>query len=226
MIRSAVKKAVTDFFLHIEINSLNRPYTSLPRPYSHNPVSNLLKRVFEKNWIRRVFGLNLATAMLLVPLGSGLQTEATIPSEPPVVLVRQDLVSTYIPAETSIHTQPREYVRPVAFTHIGQDFRAGHPAYDLNAPLGSSVYAFTAGQVYFMEDGLFGYGRHIILDHGHGLFSLYAHLQSFNVESGQVVQAGDKIGEVGMTGYTTGPHLHFEVHDSGLPVNPGSYLSL
>jgi len=69
-----------------------------------------------------------------------------------------------------------------------------------------------------------GYGRTIILQHNEGFTTLYAHLSSYNVEVDQVVEAGQKIGEVGSTGLSTGPHLHFEIRKDGIPVDPAPYL--
>jgi murein DD-endopeptidase MepM/ murein hydrolase activator NlpD len=69
-----------------------------------------------------------------------------------------------------------------------------------------------------------GYGREIMLDHGHGVQTLYGHLSGFAVSSGQQVQRGQVIGYVGTSGRTTGPHLHYEVRIRNTPVNPHKYL--
>lgn len=70
-----------------------------------------------------------------------------------------------------------------------------------------------------------GYGNYIIIDHGGGLSTLYAHCQSINVYQGQQVSKGDTIGAVGTTGWSTGYHLHFEVRENGIAVNPFNYVS-
>ena len=69
------------------------------------------------------------------------------------------------------------------------------------------------------------YGKYIMIDHGGGIITLYGHLSSINVDQDQMVVKGQKIGEVGATGYVTGPHLHFEVRENGKRVNPEPYLS-
>jgi murein DD-endopeptidase MepM/ murein hydrolase activator NlpD len=98
-----------------------------------------------------------------------------------------------------------------------------HNGLDLYAPLGTPVIAADSGQVIKAEyDG--GYGYSILLYHGGGVATFYAHLSGFNVGPGQYVEKGQVIGYVGSTGYSTGNHLHFEVRIDGQPRNPSDYL--
>lgn len=98
-----------------------------------------------------------------------------------------------------------------------------HNGIDIYAPLGTPVIATDSGQILKAEyDG--GYGYSILVYHGGGVATLYAHLSGFNVSVGQYVQRGQIIGYVGNTGYTTGYHLHFEVRINGNPQNPVNYL--
>ena len=98
-----------------------------------------------------------------------------------------------------------------------------HSGIDLAAPYGTLVKAADGGQV--VQAGYFGgYGYSIMLYHGGGFATWYAHLSSINVSMGQFVQRGQVIGLVGSTGWTTGPHLHFEVRINGGPQNPFAYL--
>ena len=69
------------------------------------------------------------------------------------------------------------------------------------------------------------YGNVVVVDHGYGYRTLYAHLSERLVEEGAIVQKGDVLGKVGATGRTTGPHLHYEVHVNGLAVNPARFLN-
>ncbi len=82
------------------------------------------------------------------------------------------------------------------------------------------AYAACAGVVISAKDSNNGYGNCVIIDHGDGITTLYAHLNSFSVEEGDIVEAGDEIGLIGSTGYSLGPHLHFEVRVDDVPVNP------
>jgi murein DD-endopeptidase MepM/ murein hydrolase activator NlpD len=99
-----------------------------------------------------------------------------------------------------------------------------HEGLDLAPGWGARVVAAQNGQVFFANLRA-GYGRLIILDHGNGLTSYYAHLDEILVKVGQTVKRGDLIGKVGKTGRVTGPHLHFEVRLYGKPQNPLLYLT-
>lgn len=99
-----------------------------------------------------------------------------------------------------------------------------HTGVDIGAPMGAKIVAADSGKVMFAGwQG--GYGQTIIIDHGAGMSTLYAHQSKFAVSSGQSVNKGDVIGYVGSTGWSTGPHLHFEVRVNGNPTNPMSYLN-
>jgi murein DD-endopeptidase MepM/ murein hydrolase activator NlpD len=102
---------------------------------------------------------------------------------------------------------------------------AFHSGVDISANVGSSVIAPADGVVTF-ADFLGGYGRAIMVDHGHGITTRYGHLSSFAVAAGQYIHRGDTLGYVGLSGRSTGPHLHYEVRINDAPVNPYKYLRL
>jgi murein DD-endopeptidase MepM/ murein hydrolase activator NlpD len=102
---------------------------------------------------------------------------------------------------------------------------AFHSGVDIASSYGQAVIAPADGVVDF-ADFLGGYGRAIILGHGHGITTRYGHLANFAVVSGQHVRRGDTIGYVGLSGRSTGPHLHYEVRINDTPVNPYKYLRL
>jgi len=101
--------------------------------------------------------------------------------------------------------------------------RRFHEGIDLAAPVGRSVHAYTSGTVTFAGRTA-GLGLAVYIDHGNGLETRYGHLSKIYVKKGQKVSTGDKIGAVGSTGLSTGPHLHFEVRKNGKPQNPWDYI--
>jgi len=102
---------------------------------------------------------------------------------------------------------------------------AFHSGVDISAAVGSPVIAPADGIVIF-ADFLGGYGRAVAVDHGHAITTRYGHLASYAVTPGQYVHRGDTIGYVGLSGRSTGPHLHYEVRINETPVNPYKYLRL
>lgn len=102
---------------------------------------------------------------------------------------------------------------------------AFHSGVDISSTFGQPVIAPADGVVMF-ADFQGGYGRAIVLGHGHGISTRYGHLSSFAVATGQRVHRGDTIGYVGLTGRSTGPHLHYEVRINDTPVNPYKYLRI
>lgn len=107
---------------------------------------------------------------------------------------------------------------------ITQPFHDEHRAIDIGAPYGSPVYAGRAGTVVRSGWARTGYGYTVIIDHGQGLVSLYSHMKGQWVSVGDWVERGQLIGEVGSTGNSSGPHVHFEVRVDGERMNPLDYL--
>lgn len=102
----------------------------------------------------------------------------------------------------------------------GNDYWSGHLAIDIAAGSGARIYASDSGVVVFAGSALGGYGNMVVIDHGNGYQTLYAHMSSVGVSCGQSVLQGQYIGSAGTTGYSTGPHLHFEVRYLGGFINP------
>ncbi len=101
--------------------------------------------------------------------------------------------------------------------------RQMHTGMDFTADKGTEVYATGDGVVEVVESKRWGYGKNIVINHGYGYKTLYAHLSAFEVRQGQKVKRGELIGRIGSTGKSTGPHLHYEVIKNGTKVNPIGY---
>jgi len=98
-----------------------------------------------------------------------------------------------------------------------------HKGIDIAAGFGTTINAVLDGTVIYAA-WQEGYGNVIKIDHGHGIETTYAHCSAFAVKKDEVVKCGEKIGEVGSTGNSTGPHLHFEVRENGEPKDPQKYI--
>jgi murein DD-endopeptidase MepM/ murein hydrolase activator NlpD len=98
--------------------------------------------------------------------------------------------------------------------------RKMHQGMDFTAPTGTPIFATGDGIVKRADNTASGYGNHIVIQHGYGYETLYGHLSKYKCKAGQRVKRGDIIGYVGSTGRSEAPHLHYEVHKDGKPVNP------
>lgn len=130
-------------------------------------------------------------------------------------------------AQTPVRPAASGWVWPVAGV-ISQYPSWYHMGLDIAGPTGTPVVAAKAGRVASAENLWYGYGRNVTVDHGGGVYTMYAHLSYFVVRPGQSVAAGQVIGYRGSTGRSTGPHLHFEIRLGGnqtsRAVNPLSHL--
>jgi len=115
------------------------------------------------------------------------------------------------------------FIWPTTSKRITQYYHWRHHAIDIGGKTGTPVYASMSGKI-VKAGWSTGYGYNIIIDHSGGKKTLYAHLSKFYASYGQQVTQGDSIGAVGSTGWSTGPHLHFEIIINGKKVNPLSYL--
>ena len=173
----------------------------------------LFRHIFEHKAVKKLLGANIAfmlVASSFVPtntLGSNIPNEITAISE----------------AEVQIHTIVA-IQNPVEAVKITQGYKFFHPGVDLDGTTGDPIKAMKKGQVEVAEISSVGYGKHVIVDHGDNLKTLYAHLSKINVKTGDEVDTDTVVGLMGSTGRSTGSHLHLEVRDHGIPINPMSIL--
>ena len=133
--------------------------------------------------------------------------------------------SALLEAIPAIQPVRNENLRSVAsgFGYRSDPFtkvRKFHAGMDFSAKVGAPIFATGDGVVTRADNTASGYGNHIVVKHGFGYETLYAHLSKYNIKKGQKVKRGDIIGFVGSTGRSEGPHLHYEVHKNGEVVNP------
>ncbi len=142
--------------------------------------------------------------------------------------------STSVPPASEVNGLT--WITPIRFTQFSSPYgmridpktgkgKKFHHGVDLAAPLGNTIVATRGGKVTVAtySDSL---GFYVVINHGDGFSSLYGHMPCLIVSEGDTVAAGEKIGECGLTGITTGPHLHFEIHYNGSTVNPADYIKI
>jgi murein DD-endopeptidase MepM/ murein hydrolase activator NlpD len=137
------------------------------------------------------------------------------------------VVETSAPPQPAAPAVSTGFIWPVngpLNSRFGPRWGSFHSGIDIGAAYGSAVSAAGSGQVVLASYSSYGYGNYVIVRHGDGSETLYAHLSSIHVSRGQYVEQGDIVGAVGCTGWCTGPHLHFEVRIGGAPVDPLVYL--
>jgi murein DD-endopeptidase MepM/ murein hydrolase activator NlpD len=110
-------------------------------------------------------------------------------------------------------------------SHFGPRGRRHHDGIDIPAPKGTPIVAVDKGVVIYSDNGIRGYGNMIVIAHSDEIFTVYAHNRTNKVDKGDKVRRGQVIGEVGNTGRSTGPHLHFEIRVKNKAKNPSRFLA-
>ena len=178
----------------------------------------LLRKVLAKRELRRIVGVVLVavtTAGLLI----GNLSNIGGPMVLAVSLADKDAPKATIDAATIPTVQT-----PIKFTYESRGFSWFHSGADLVAPTGTPVYPIMPGTVEKVAYDAFGFGNHVIVRHELGYESIYGHLSKPEVIEGEKVRLSTEIGLSGSTGFSTGPHLHIEVHLNGVPVNPADIV--
>lgn len=173
-------------------------------------------QIFKKNSAHRAVGVQVAGLAMALSVA----ISPTHAFDYAMAQSTQDGTSTAV-----VITTQTQYQFPLAATiGMSQGYHLLHPGVDLRASRGTAVLAMDEGIVIEVEEMRVGYGHFVRIAHQGTMSSLYAHLDQVSVKPGDKVSRGREIGTVGMTGWTTGPHLHLEVLNGIKSVNPMGYI--
>ncbi len=113
---------------------------------------------------------------------------------------------------------------PITYQYESRGYSWYHAGADLVAPIGTPVRPIMEGKIEETNYDAFGYGKHVIVKHEGGFESIYGHLSKIEVTQGQKVNLDTELGQSGSTGFSTGPHLHLEIHKDGVPIDPAEIV--
>ena len=197
-----------------------------PEDIINSPSNHL-----DKNTVGNPQNANIpAGTWLVIPGG---KYEYHTPGSLPLGITRSNPVSAQVggsgscPAITGGAVGTGTFAFPVDRHYLsGFDYneKTNHRALDFAGETGDNIYASDGGVVVYAGSNSYGYGNMVMIDHGTGFQSLYAHMSQIFVSCGESVSQGQVIGAVGSTGHASGPHLHFEIRTSSTVVNPRDFL--
>ena len=182
------------------------------RPGSH-PISKVFTRAFENKKTKRFVGAGLAAfVMLFGVMGNILAANETLMADQTIIMAPDSQVVTMVSLN-----KPLEGI-------TAQGFHGLHRGVDILAPAGTEIRPITKGRIIETSYGRIGWGNTVVVEHEKGLRSRYAHMKDIRVIEGKVVEKDYVLGTVGMTGWTTGPHLHLEIYQNGRAIDPKTVL--
>ncbi len=180
----------------------------IPYKLGSHPLSKFFRQVFEQKKAKTQWGLTLLLA--------GLGASFFVKSQNFKFEAREMVV---LAAENNVVTTESSWQKPTAGV-LSQDYFYFHQAIDLATDLGEKVYPVTTGKVSLVKYETWGYGHFVVIDHENNYQSLYAHLGEIKVQPGDEVKKDTLVGNIGLTGMTTGPHLHLEIYNPEGIQNP------
>ena len=188
-------------------------------------VQRRLEHIFAKRqkkggWVIPILALTLLLAGSLVACAPALTASVQLPQKEETVSAEEPEMGYRSPLEkeTTVLASYGKRAHPIT------GVEATHSGVDLSAEEGDTVLAAAGSRVASAEYSTV-YGNCVVLSHENGQESFYGHLQSFSVEVGQTVNSGEEIGKVGQTGFATAPHLHFEIRENGICLDPTDIVS-
>ena len=236
---SAFKKSIRRGF---KVVVFRNAYSKVVRKYAKMEARRALKLGFRfvqtqiaiRPRIRLISKVTLALliALFLTNIGSNYlkakEADIKVNGQAVLVATKADAVNAAdeetVEAVISSKRSPFDFRMPVDGGQITQGFSSYHRANDIAVNYDSPIYSLGDGKVEFAGFIVDGRGNTVVVDHGDGLKTLYAHMHNIKVNIGEQVSGTTVIGSVGLSGRTTGSHVHVEVYDGGLSINPASVL--
>ncbi|MBI3486276.1 M23 family metallopeptidase [Candidatus Daviesbacteria bacterium] len=176
-----------------------------------------------------ILSLPVIAVFMLTNAGIDIVSDKLVTSNP-----QNNSVEIHNPADGSVITQitpkvewPVHGVVTLEFGQSDWPYQPFHTGIDIANPYGMSgdpITPFMEGTVTYAGEIFWGFGKHIIIDNGNYISSIYAHLDKIYVYPGEKVKLGQVIGREGQTGWATGPHLHFQIDVFGIPVDPRTFI--
>ncbi|MFH0942743.1 MAG: M23 family metallopeptidase [Candidatus Beckwithbacteria bacterium] len=221
MIATIGKRSLKLVFSELVLATLMLPYqiyrVFIPkkkpgRPGGH-PISKVFTKAFENKRAKRFVGVGLTIVIMLFGLmGNILAANETLATDQTILMQ----------PESQIITQ--ETLQKPVEGIVAQGFHGFHRAIDILAPYDTEMRPIARGRVVEVSFGRIGWGNTVVVEHEKGLKSRYAHLNQIRVIEGEVIEKELVLGTVGMTGWTTGPHLHLEIYQDGKAIDPQTVL--
>jgi len=177
-----------------------------------NVISKFFRGTFESKKTKRFIGVGLGLMVMFSGLISNIVAANELETDETLMVMPE----TELVTKTTLD-KPLEGI-------LAQGFHGFHRAIDVLAPVGTSIKPIDKGIVSESSLWRLGWGHTVVIAHENGLSSRYAHLKDIRVIEGEMVNKGQEIGTIGMTGWTTGPRLHLEIYQDGRAINPAQVL--
>lgn len=178
-----------------------------------NKISRFFRHMFEHENLHKVLSRNLAVAAI-----AGTMLHGVLPAAASN-FANGDLTVNMATTPIVLNTE-HGVQEPLNSMHINQGYFSYHPGLDLKGTIGDPIKPIMVGTVVEADYSRVGYGNVVMVNHGGGIETVYAHMSKILVKVGDSVNLDTVLGLIGSTGHSTGPHLHLEVRENGSTVNP------
>jgi murein DD-endopeptidase MepM/ murein hydrolase activator NlpD len=209
--------------LHMKLIKRRKPLVTEPILPTKSLVNKMYRKGTFTGRLARYFADHKRTRSTFAAAFVVLTVSASfIPQS--ITVQAQGSVDPVIQSQTDLITE-KGMQYPVETVRINQGYSLFHQAVDLGGAIGTPIKPIMPGVVAYAGWDNSGYGNLVVLSHKNGFESYYAHLSKIEVITGETVGMNTEIGKIGVTGHSTGPHLHLEIHQNGVPLNPLTVLS-